>query len=372
VALFEPERHEALCDDAWDEARACAAIDAIAADAQRAYLGADGLWPIHPLDRSPERPPVLKALYNGAAGVIWALRRLGNERDYGEAVCALARDERLDGYLTGRVGMLLLEGRLEPDLNLEHPSLGVTWGGPGNMLAALFMLERTGDARWRELYRRGSDFLSQRRDPDGLWTHDLYGHRDRQLGALHGFAGNAYVLLRGRALLPPERQRELLERVRATLHATALREGGHANWRMCAGATARPGASSLRVQHCMGAPGFVNAFAGTLPRDPADDALLLAAGELTWAAGPTAKLPSLCHGTPGSGYAFLKLHARTGDARWLERARRFAMHAIGQAECALREHGQRKFSLWTGDLGLALYLKSCLDADPAFPTLDVF
>jgi len=28
--------------------------------------------------------------------------------------------------------------------------------------------------------------------------------------------------------------------------------------------------------------------------------------------------------------------------------------------------------VWTGDLGLALYLSSCLRADPAFPTLDVF
>lgn len=62
----------------------------------------------------------------------------------------------------------------------------------------------------------------------------------------------------------------------------------------------------------------------------------------------------------------------TGEARWLERARAFAMHALQQSEAALQAHGAHRFSLWSGDLGLALYLSSCLRADAAFPTLDVF
>jgi DUF1680 family protein len=116
---------------------------------------------------------------------------------------------------------------------------------------------------------------------------------------------------------------------------------------------------------------MVNCLA-PLPRDPHVDALLMAAGELTWRAGPTTKLPSLCHGASGSGYAFLKLHARTGDERWLERARRFAMHGIEQAERGVRQHGQRKFSLWTGDLGLAAFLCDCIRVVDRFPTLDTF
>lgn len=28
-------------------------------------------------------------------------------------------------------------------------------------------------------------------------------------------------------------------------------------------------------------------------------------------------------------------------------------------------------ALFTGDVGVALYLRACLDADPAFPTVDV-
>ena len=62
----------------------------------------------------------------------------------------------------------------------------------------------------------------------------------------------------------------------------------------------------------------------------------------------------------------------TGSARWLERARAFAMHAIAQSDAAAASHGRHRFSLWTGDLGLALYVSSCLRADPALPTLDVF
>ena len=116
---------------------------------------------------------------------------------------------------------------------------------------------------------------------------------------------------------------------------------------------------------------MINALAD-LPPDPQTDALLLAGGALIWRAGPVAKLPGLCHGAPGAGYAFLKLHRRTGEAVWLHRARRFAMHAIGQSERALLADGRRKYSLWTGDLGLAVFLWNCIDGAADFPTLDVF
>jgi hypothetical protein len=116
---------------------------------------------------------------------------------------------------------------------------------------------------------------------------------------------------------------------------------------------------------------MINALAG-LPADPRTDALLLAAGALTWRAGPVAKLPGLCHGAPGGGYAFLKLHQRTGDVTWLHRARSFAMHGIAQSDRALEADGRRKFALWTGDLGLAVFLWDCIGACAAFPTLDVF
>mgnify|MGYP001058394228 CR=1 FL=1 len=74
----------------------------------------------------------------------------------------------------------------------------------------------------------------------------------------------------------------------------------------------------------------------------------------------------------GNGYAFLKLYERTGDATWLERARAFAMHGIAQTAGEWAQHGQGQYSLWTGDLGFAVYLWDCLTGRPRFPTLDVF
>lgn len=48
------------------------------------------------------------------------------------------------------------------------------------------------------------------------------------------------------------------------------------------------------------------------------------------------------------------------------------MHAIGQVEADRAAHAQGRYSLWTGDVGTALYLRACLDADPRVPTIDVF
>ena len=403
MALFAPERHEPLADSGWAEDRARAALARIVADTYAAYGGPQALWPIHPLDVSPERAAVLKPLYYGAAGVIWALRHLqaagaiAPGPDWTAAVEGLLASSRVDAirlhgqplpaYLLGDAGILLLHWTMAPSqalaqqlqdalaANAGHPSRGLAWGEPGTMLAALFMFRRTGEARWREAYLRGveqlwADWTYVAQCHCQLWTHDLYGQAECRLGGLHGFAGVAAVLLQGRDLLPADRRAAMETSVANTLRATAVVEGGHANWPMSAGRSAEPGLDP-HLQHCWGAPGMVNGLA-RLPADPQTDALLLAAGELTWAAGPPVKLPSLCHGAAGNGYAFLKLFERTGDARWLVRARRFAMHAIAQADRAVAQHGQRKFSLWTGDLGLAVYLWDCLEGGSQFPTLDVF
>ena len=81
---------------------------------------------------------------------------------------------------------------------------------------------------------------------------------------------------------------------------------------------------------------------------------------------------NLCHGTAGNGYAFLKLYQRTKKTMWLERARAFAMHAIRQYECHAKQYGQLRYSLWTGDLGLAVYLWDCMRGEAKFPTMDIF
>ena len=47
------------------------------------------------------------------------------------------------------------------------------------------------------------------------------------------------------------------------------------------------------------------------------------------------------------------------------------MTAIAQCREERAELGRGRFS-WTGDVGLAIYLRDCITADPHFPTVDVF
>jgi len=411
MPLYEAERHEGLIGNEWNEDCAHEAIDQIVTDAHRSFDAAT-LWPIHPLDRSPERPPdSIKYLYHGAAGVIWALNYLNEtgavalKRDYVPTVRQLIpriRDDldkyaelrkymgaEVASYLLGEAGVLLLQFKLAPseDVALQlyghleatiGDPRGIAWGSAGAMLAALFMYQRTDDARWKDLFLRSFEPLwNQFNYSDEarchLWTSSLYGVTEMRVGGIHGFAANAFAMLRGRHLLEPNLADELLGRIHETVHATALIEGPHANWPNNVGSTMRPAPLPVVLQHCNGAPGIINSLA-EFPNDARwpIDALLQRAGALVWDAGPVVKMPSLCHGAAGSGYAFLKLYERTGDHRWLDRARRFAMHAIDQCDRAVTKYGQRKFSLWTGDLGLAIYLWDCVRITAKFPTLDVF
>jgi hypothetical protein len=117
---------------------------------------------------------------------------------------------------------------------------------------------------------------------------------------------------------------------------------------------------------------MVTSFADAPFVSPELDRLLARAGELVWRAGPLAKGSNLCHGTAGNGYTFLKLYRRLRDPVWLDRARAFAMTAIEQCRAARRAYGQGRYSLWTGDPGVAVYLHDCLHAEARFPTIDIF
>jgi Lanthionine synthetase C-like protein len=95
--------------------------------------------------------------------------------------------------------------------------------------------------------------------------------------------------------------------------------------------------------------------------------VLYRCAELTWQADAHGdeKGVGICHGTAGNGYALLKTFERTGDERWLDRAQRFLVHALAQAR-----RGPGRYSLFSGDLGAALFAASCLEADAPFPVLD--
>jgi hypothetical protein len=393
--LFDPGRHEPLSQTRWDEAVARRAIETIARDCESRF-SPDRLWPAHPLDHEGT-PPVAPypGLFCGAAGVISALdflSRRGFARSTARFAPVLAvleeRSRRAiqaggwgdESYLIGPSGILLTHYRLAPSrdvadrlahsiaANAQHPTRELMWGAPGTMHASLAMHDWTGEARWAELYRASARSLEaslERHGAGELWTQEIWGRRLFMLGAAHGYAGNAGAIIRGLALLEPSERDAWIDRIVNTALATAMRDGALVNW---APEWPASGAVKWLVQWCHGAPGFVTSLAAL--DDRRLDEVLLAAGKLIWAAGPLVKGAGLCHGTAGNGYAFLKLFRRTRDERWLERARAFAMHAIEQSERHAALYGMRRYSLYTGDPGVAIYLLNCIDGTDAWPGLD--
>jgi lantibiotic modifying enzyme len=126
-----------------------------------------------------------------------------------------------------------------------------------------------------------------------------------------------------------------------------------------------------RLQWCHGAAGIVMSLAGLARDDDAHSELMTAGGELVWRAGPMAGNSGLCHGTSGNGFAFLTLFERTGDERWLERARAFTMHSLQQVDRIRAAHGRGWYTLFTGDIGAALLGAACLTGNSRFPGLDL-
>jgi Lanthionine synthetase C-like protein len=367
--LWRGPEHEALTERFWTAGWAREALEEIVADAEAAALPGGG-WPSHPRDEI-EEGEVWSGLYLGSAGMAWGLWKVGSAFDAASALAhALERyraepDFRQDPHppslLCGETGILVAAERVGSPAadrerlreliaaNRSHPTWELMWGSPGTMLAA----RACGcEEEWRE----SAELLWGQWDEDtDLWTQDMYGKVAQYLGPGHGCAANVHAL---RGFVADEVLRERAARV---MERTALRDDdGLVNWPPTSDAP-----DGLRVQWCHGAPGIVATIGDLLPWE-----LALAAGELTWRAGPLRKGPGLCHGTAGNGFAFLRLHALTGDALWLDRARRFAVHAVEQVRRERAAVGHGRYSLFTGDIGVALYLRACLDADPAFPVID--
>jgi lantibiotic modifying enzyme len=297
---------------------------------------------------------------------------------YEAALAPPDEDSAGASLLVGSSGILLVAHRLAPSArtadaladaiaaNVEHPSNELLLGAPGTVLAAHAMYARTDEERFAELWRAGARTLLARQETDGLWTQDLYGERLRCVGAAHGFAGNVRALNCAREWLDDAAAVEA--RAVATARTIAIEDGDLASWPTLPTGS-RTGAPP-RVQWCHGAAGVVTSLAGLGNGDDLHGSLLAAGGELVWRAGPLARNAGLCHGTAGNGFAFLALLARTGDERWLERARAFATHSIHQVACSRAAAGCGRYTLFTGDIGAALLAEACLQGHAAFPGID--
>src|SRR5450432_3520687 len=288
--LYEAERHEPLTPMPWDEhaARNCAA--AILRESVDRF-SAEEFWPAHSLDGSlAERR---HDLYFGSAGTIWALNILaadpalagsdpaierGRLADINRIWLACRHDGGDPGLLTAGTGTLLVRSMLDGvesvadqlaihiDANSDSPVLEFMWGSPGTMTSALWLYEKTGAEIWAERFRRDAASLWDRLgfvEDAGchLWVQQLYGHATTLIGAVHGFAGGAFAVLRGWPLLSPAEQTRWAGRLAHSLRATAIREEDGANWPQSIGRH-RPGRTAPLLQHCHGAPGIVTCFAG--------------------------------------------------------------------------------------------------------------
>jgi hypothetical protein len=418
--LIDQARHVPLRALKWDAADATKAMEEIVTDALE-HFSPERFWPAHPMDEGCADGN--SSIYFGAAGVIWGLEYLTRAvaPDAGADFRPVSRwllkktweemehfgDYKETGSLLfGDLGTALLLMRLTPEqvvadhvygragANLQMPVRELMWGLPGSMLACLAMdqIVRTAakdkdkkkdetkdqfgepgkpDPRWRALFEAQAErLLAELQDTSAgpIWVQDLYGRKQIYLGPVHGYAGNMAALIRGWEWLTESQKARVAAAVPLTLSKNARREDGLATWPPVVTDEQPP----WPCQHCHGAAGMVTTFADAPFTSPELETLLQEGGNFIWAAGPLAKGSNLCHGTGGNGYAFLKLYRRTNNPAWLDRARSFAMTAIAQCRETRAEVGRGRYSLWTGDIGLAVYLWDCLRAEPRFPTVDVF
>ncbi|BBM03529.1 LanC-like protein [Microbulbifer sp. GL-2] len=400
--LYDPARHFKPGKHEWDPGSVKLFIHSIVEDLVHS-IQQDCSWPTHPLDAESygSAKPKWDA-YAGASGVITAmqiLRRYGyTEITFEQNLPTILQAYRLShnsnweaGLQLGELGILVptylantaereVEDRIIQCMEqmLDLPYFDITSGQTGMMHVALFLYHKTGDKRWCELYLKGASSLLKawkldENSSQWLWTSEVFGFSRRYYGACHGVAGNTSILLQGQEFFDRDVSNSILKRSIFTLNRAALITSNLVNWQLY---DQQP-SNKLLIQWCHGAAGVITSMAAIPTRTSTTDNLLeqlmQMGGNLVWKAGPLRKGSNICHGTAGNGYAFLYLYKRYANAHWLDKARAFAMMAIEQCREARKYYGQGRYSLWTGDAGLAIFLHHCLfPEEAAIPGLNVF
>lgn len=384
--LWNPEKHTELTNDNWCEEAVHKCIHSIFDDTLESFDEVK-YWPTDANEDASIDSN--KTIYYGAAGNIWALDVISNFTkkdlpfDKKELINQIHKDylkepdtkDIVPSLFLGEVGILLVQYKLDPtkevsdkiyssvEGNIENATLEALWGAPGTMIAAAFMHELTSESRWEELYKRNVVFLLDKLKEEEakgelVWEQDMYGKKIRYIGAGHGYFGNIFGLLKKIDFLSSEEKEYIFSHVEKVLKEVSNENNGMMNFDVIH--SKEPNDMKI-TQWCHGAPGIVNSLKN-FPQGSYVDECLEKSGELIFNAGPLKKGVALCHGTDGNGIALLQLYKRTNDLKWLNRARSFGMHAIGQ------RNGRK--TLFTGELGLALYLIMCLEGIDDFPFLD--
>lgn len=407
--IFEADRHEELQGMQLDDQNvrrfaaevltdAVAAINAgVSLPGRNAHY--EGPARLTHLYANLQEPPSWGlGVYSGLLGALWGahyierngfaktgLDYVGLGRELHQSFLTMPGRERSDCPFFGELGYLMFRSLVERDVVHMDRAFALIesgyrndvdelfWGAPAFAAACLRFADIQPEPRWERLFREIANYLWHRLHVEPvtgakMLCQNLDGVRVAHLGAAHGFAGAAGILLQGAQLLSPALRDEIVRVSRETLERSALRDGDFLNWPQSVGGS-RPGRTAMLMQWCHGSPGIITSMyrSAAYPTDH----LLEAAAVSTWHAGPLAKARGgLCHGTAGNGYAFLTAHKRAVQGPWLERARAYAAHAMVRSRAERSAHGSFKVALWTGDVGTAVYAVDCLLESPGLLTLD--
>lgn len=384
--VFDKSRHQELIKENWSEKKALETIRDIYKNTINNF-DQNTFWPTDKNESTDNESN--KSIYFGASGTIWALNQISmflNEKlslDKKEIIKTIHEKylsspdtkEVNPAYFVGESGIVLIDYKFNPtknkedllfnlvEANIKNPTLEFLWAAPGTMIIASHMYDVTKEKRWKELYQQNVDHLLSKLHFDKsrkfkTWTQDLYGSKKDIVGAGHGFIGNFLSILKNIDLIK-QSDNEIYSLVSNFLLNTYVEENNLVNWPVT---TEGQYHTKFLVQWCHGAPGIITSLIDFPTNNKKLEDILKKAGDLIWEAGPLNKNISLCHGTDGNGYAFLCLYKRTKNKVWLDRARYFAMQAIKQRN--------GRFSLYTGEPGLAMYLISCIKEEPGLPLID--
>lgn len=237
--------------------------------------------------------------------------------------------------------------------------LDLTLGQAGVLLASALLVDALGPEAPGVLFDLGREkalLLHRRLEPLAPIRED---RTIAYLGIAHGWAGLLYALLAwARASgdpLPPAVGGRLAE-----LAELGCRHGRGLRWRRVLGSDEPP---RYLPSWCNGAAGLVHLWLAAQRLSGEDRYLALAEGCAwnAWEEGD-ASIGNLCCGLSGRAYGLVAFYKATGEAAWLERARRLAAAAMASGEAA---RGGPARSLYRGKLGTAALLADLEDPDSA-------
>lgn len=184
------------------------------------------------------------------------------------------------------------------------------------------------------------------------------------LGIAHGWAGFLYATLRwccaSRTTLPASFRERLDE-----LAACGEQMGRGLRWRRKIGAGERARSHDFMPGWCNGSAGFVHLWALAHEALGEDVFATLAEGAAWNAWDSEEAIPNLCCGTAGRSYALLTMYRRSGEGKWLNRARKLAEISTAGAEQLANAAESPRYSLYKGRLGIESLLIDLLEPEGA-------